>query len=275
MAARDEGEPLLRQRVIVLPFLTEGNISSNAAAEARKYVARELARNNQYVMVDPEEMKEDLAKKIIEGNEYNIEGIAKLASMMGVAALIEGKILDVKVRRVGDQVGIFREVKAEVKVKVRMRVFAARNGSELFSEMREAMIETSSTRLGQRTSSDAELTSDPALLREALSRAFSGSLSGVSLALEKLNWQGRVAMVNGERVFVNAGRLSGLQLGDVLKISEEGDEIFDPQSGRFIGKSPGRMKGTVEVVSYFGKDGAITVIHSGSGFKENDLVELY
>jgi hypothetical protein len=58
-------------------------------------------------------------------------------------------------------------------------------------------------------------------------------------------------------------------------VSEEGQEIFDPETGGFIGKAPGRMKGTIEIVSYFGKDGAIGIIHSGSGFEENDIVEIY
>jgi hypothetical protein len=82
-------------------------------------------------------------------------------------------------------------------------------------------------------------------------------------------------MISGERVYVNAGRLSGLQVGDILKVTEEGDDVYDPDTGRFIGTAPGRLKGTIEVVSYFGKDGAIAVIHSGSGFQENDRVELY
>jgi hypothetical protein len=90
-----------------------------------------------------------------------------------------------------------------------------------------------------------------------------------------MTWEGRIAMIAGDRVYLNAGRLSGLQINDILKVTEEGKEIYDPQTGRFIGKAPGRMKGTVEVVSYFGKDGAIAVIHSGSGFKENDRVEMY
>jgi hypothetical protein len=82
-------------------------------------------------------------------------------------------------------------------------------------------------------------------------------------------------MVSGERVFINAGRLSGLQVGDILKVTEEGDDVYDPENGRFIGTAPGRLKGTIEVVSYFGRDGAIAVVHSGSGFQENDRVELY
>ena len=95
------------------------------------------------------------------------------------------------------------------------------------------------------------------------------------MAIDKLSWEGRVALVTGDRIYINAGRLSGIQMGDILKILEKGQEIFDPESGGFLGDSPGRMKGTIEIVSYFGKDGSIGVIHSGSGFKENDKAELY
>src|SRR5690606_25714789 len=97
-------------------------------------------------------------------------------------------------------------------------------------------------------------------------KAFVSSVPNVLRAVEKLSWEGRVAMVAGERIFVNAGRLSGLQIGDILKVTEEGEDVYDPETGRFIGTAPGRLKGTIEVVTYFGKDGAIAVIHSGSGF---------
>jgi hypothetical protein len=71
------------------------------------------------------------------------------------------------------------------------------------------------------------------------------------------------------------GKVSGLQVGDILKVSEDGEDVYDPQTGNYIGGVPGRLKGTLEVISYFGQDGSIAVIHSGSGFKENDKIELY
>jgi len=82
-------------------------------------------------------------------------------------------------------------------------------------------------------------------------------------------------MINGDRIFLNVGRISGVQVGDLLRVTEEGEEVFDPQTGVFIGKSPGRLKGTLEVTSYFGQDGSIAVLHSGANFKENDRVEQY
>ena len=112
-------------------------------------------------------------------------------------------------------------------------------------------------------------------MKLAVRDAFMGLIRTIASSIEKLSWEGRVAMVSGERIFINAGRLSGLQVGDILKIAEDGEEVYDPETGRFIGHAPGRMKGTVELVSYFGKDGAIGVVHSGSGFKENDRVQLY
>ena len=64
-------------------------------------------------------------------------------------------------------------------------------------------------------------------------------------------------------------------VGDLIKVLEPGSEIFDPDSGTLIGESPGQVKGTLEVVSFFGSDGSIAVVHSGSGFKVNDRIEMY
>jgi hypothetical protein len=113
------------------------------------------------------------------------------------------------------------------------------------------------------------------LISEVVTKAFRGSVGPIIKTIEKLSWEGRLAMIQGNRIYVNAGRLSGINVGDLLKVSSQGEEIFDPETGELIGTAPGPMKGTLEVVSYFGKDGAVAVIHSGSGFKENDIVELY
>ena len=51
------------------------------------------------------------------------------------------------------------------------------------------------------------------------------------------------------------------------------EEVFDPETGGYIDNITGCMKGTIEVVSYFGKDSAVTVVHSDSGFQENDQQE--
>ncbi|MBX3022348.1 MAG: hypothetical protein KF799_11805 [Bdellovibrionales bacterium] len=274
-SARGE-EEAPRHRILVLPFLDERLDRSQAVSDvARQTVVRELLKTRQFVAVALEDFPHDPKKYLTEGNEYDMVQIARLASAMGVSAVIEGKVMNIKARRVGDSVGLIRELKAQVSTQVRIRVFAGKNGKEILNEMRSADTEASSTRVAEKGDLTKSLGEDPELVRAAIRKAFLGGIPNIARAMEKLSWEGRVAMVNGERIFINAGRLSGLQVGDILKITDEGDDVYDPDSGRFIGTAPGRLKGTVEVVSYFGKDGSIAVIHSGSGFQENDRVELY
>ncbi|NJL23844.1 MAG: hypothetical protein HC902_00765 [Calothrix sp. SM1_5_4] len=242
---------------------------------ARQTVIRELAKTRQFVVVALEDFPQDPKKFLTEENEYDLNQVARLASAMGVAAVLEGKVLNIKAKRMGDSVGLIRELRAQVSTQVRVRIYAGKNGKEILNEMRSADTEAVTTRVAERGDITNSLSEDPELVRAAIRKAFLGAVPNVVRAVEKLSWEGRVAMVAGERIFVNAGRLSGLQVGDILKVTDEGDDVYDPDSGRFIGTAPGRLKGTIEVVSYFGKDGAIAIIHSGSGFQENDRVELY
>ncbi|RME15595.1 MAG: hypothetical protein D6797_06295 [Bdellovibrio sp.] len=274
--ARPSWTSELRQRIIVLPFLSKDLlISQRVKEEARKTVVRELFRSRRFVIVRNSDFPVPLSQFLNEKNEYNIKKLSKLAANMGVAALIEGKILNVVVKKVGDEIGVFRKIRAVTEVNVQVRAIATRNGKEILRTQRKASVEAETTKVMQSPYRDQALKEDPRLIRLAVQKAFRGVILHLVKSIQKLDWEGRVAMVSGEKIYINAGRLSGIQIGDILKVTEEGKEVYDPETGRFLGRAPGRLKGTIEIISYFGKDGAIGVVHSGSGFKENDRVELY
>lgn len=265
-----------KHRILVLPFLDERmDKAQNSTEVARQTVVRELLKTRQFVMVALEDFPQDPKKFLTEENEYDLAQVARLAANLGVTAVVEGKVMSIKARRIGDTVGLFRKLKAEISTQVRLRVYAGKNGKEILNEVRSAETEASTTHVAQRGELTEALSENPELVRAVIRKAFAGSVPNIIRVVEKLNWEGRVAMVNGERIFINAGRLSGIQVGDILKVTDTGHEVFDPETGRFIGMAPGRLKGTIEVISYFGKDGAIAVVHSGSGFQENDRIELY
>ena len=64
-------------------------------------------------------------------------------------------------------------------------------------------------------------------------------------------------------------------MGDILKVMTEGQEIYDPESGALLGVSKGQVKGTLEVIDYFGPDGSVAILHSGGSVTEGDFVQLY
>jgi TolB-like protein len=266
----------LKKRLVVLPFL---NISSYTNPEIAKSAhadfLKELAKDDDLIVLDWKSVGVTELDKFQEGNSYKLAEIAKRVRPAGIHAIIVGTVKDLRTGKSGDSVGLFRRVKAQVKGEVEMQVISARSGKVMASDTKDANSSETFTRVAERSFSDADILDSPEAVQLVIDKAFEKTIPVLVDALRKFSWEGRVALVKQEKVYLNAGRLSGLQIGDILRIVEGMDEVFDPETSQSLGTIKGRMKGTVEVVSYFGNDGAVTLIHSGSGFKENDLVEFY
>ncbi len=273
--ARDRSELTPRKRVMVLPFIDNGTQRTDKAkTAARDAFIRALRKTDDFVIVANTDFPKDIATYLKNG-EYDLESMAKIGSGMGLNAILEGRIIEVRAKRIGDAVGLVRQVRAKIDATVQLRMVSTSNNHIVMNETRQASVEDGTTRIAERAFSDRFLEEDPYLIEQVITEAFKTTIPKIVQNVDKLTWQGRVALVKGERIYLNAGRLSGLQIGDILKVTEEGEDVYDPDSGALVGRVPGRLKGTVEVVSYFGKDGAVSIVHSGSGFRENDHVELY
>ena len=273
--ARDNRGEEPRKRILVLPFVDiSGDRTEKVSESARQAFLKSLSATKAFVIVQNSDFPKD-PKTLKVNDQYDLETISKIAGGMGIALVMEGRILEIKARRLGDQVGLVRKIRARMEAKIQLRIYATKQGREVINEIREANIEDTTTRIGSYAYSDKFLEEDPELIDSVVQKAFRGVVNSIMAVSRKISWEGRIAMVTGDRIYVNAGRLSGLQVGDILRINDEGQDVFDPENGALIGKAPGKMKGTVEVISYFGQDGAIGVIHSGSGFRESDQVEFY
>jgi hypothetical protein len=88
---------------------------------------------------------------------------------------------------------------------------------------------------------------------------------GRSLAkeLEGMDWFCRIAKVEGEEVYMNAGRLTGLHVGDVM-------EVFRP--GGPVG--PGEVKGKIRISAFFGLDASMGRLVQGKDPNVNDILKL-
>lgn len=269
------GDMVPRKRLLVLPFLNASRYQASTISEqARASLVQHLVESNEFLVIDNGDLPHP-PQDFTANGEYNLSGLASLAQSMGIAAVVEGKILEIKAKRLSDPVGVMRQVKVSVEAGVRIRAVAAKTGQEVLNETRNARVETTVTRFLDNQDGDQELAEEPELVRAVVLKAFAGLDRKIFQAVDKLSWEGRVALVMTDKIYINAGRLSGLQMGDVLKVMDDGEEVYDPESGVLLGRTAGRMKGTIEIVGYFGKDGAVGVVHSGSGFKENDRVQLY
>jgi hypothetical protein len=264
-----------RKRLLVLPFLDQNPQRPKFLRDkARDRFLNEVARRQLAIVIDTDDLQIEF-EKWIKNDEYDTQKVVAKAAELSAPAVLEGRILDLAVKSQTEEVGLLKQTKSVFTARVKFRLINTRTQKDLMNTTKTVELEDSGVRVAENPSIDRLLLSDPKLVENLVSDAFIEFVPQLQLQIEKLSWEGRIAMINGDRIYLNVGRITGLQLGDILRVSEEGEDVFDRQTGSFIGRSPGRIKGTVEVVNYFGADGSVAVIHSGGGFREDDKVEIY
>ncbi len=274
---RVKAEPTeLKKRVLILPFLDKNEAArpSDAREQARTAFVDDLIRTTGVIVIPLDQLKA-APEKYIKNGEYDLKKIAQDSQKQGFTSIIEGQIIDVKLKNAADQIGLVRNISTIYEVVVRMRIVNVRTENEVFNTVKTVTLEEDNKRVVERVANDQFFVRNPELLKVLIKDAFLDFTPQIQDALVDITWEGRIAAIRGEKIYLNVGKISGVQIGDILKVVEDGSEIYDPEIGYHLGRIRGKTKGTLEIVSYFGQDGAVAVMHSGANFKESDRVETY
>ena len=265
----------VRKRVALLAFLNEspqrgGDLGEVATAELRM----ELARTGRFLVGRAGGRLFGSSKEVYSGGGVKLAQLSRRAKAAGIGFVVFGRILDARVRERGDEVGLIRKTRSYTESRVEVRVFDVNGGKEAHTAVVRGHADDSAYRFFAGSAED-RARHRRNLLRYGVRVAARKAVPGILDASAKLDWVGRVAKVVGDKIYINAGRESGINVSDVLRAMTEGSEIYDPDTGALIGVSEGEVKGTLEVVDYFGPDGSIATLHSGGAVHEGDYVRLY
>jgi hypothetical protein len=263
-----------RKKILVLGFWNDTPVGDDSiglcAAEELK---RGLALGRKVVFPD-EKIATAVTRDFVDGDRVQASQLVREGKRVGVNTIVIGRISKIVFRQNREEVGILREAETAVAVDVEMKVFDANSGREVHAAKRSG----ASVSTAHIVFDDDALSSKASrneIAKDAIADAVRKMLDEVSLAMEKMDWQGRVAKLVGNKVYVNAGRASGLIAGDILKVMSPGEEIVDPITKSYLGRSEGMLKGTLEVSEFIGKDTSMATIHTGGNFQEGDIVRLY
>lgn len=266
----------IKKKVALLTFFNESPLGGeDLAITATEEFRRELSKSREFV-IDPEgETIFGTSKEIYAGGGIKLAQLSRKAKMSGVNIVIFGRIKEARIRQKSDEIGFVRKVKSLSESYIELKVFDVLANKELYTETLDGNISDDNLRFYQEKEGEDNLGYRQELLRYSVKVAARKFVPNVVRIGSKLDWMGRVAKIIGTRIYINAGRNSGINLGDILKVITEGQEIYDPETGAMIGMSPGEVKGTLEVTDFFGADGAICTLHSGGSVTEGDFVQLY
>ncbi|NDF15985.1 hypothetical protein EB061_11815, partial [bacterium] len=207
---------------------------------------REFSLGKQILLPD-ERSVTSVTKDFVDGDRVQVSQLVREGRRFGVSCVILGRISKIEFRQNREEVGTYQ-----------------RTGTA-----------SSTARVVMQEDALAGKAAREEIAKEAIYEAVQKLIPDALIAMEKMDWQGRIAKIAGNKVYVNAGRASGLLAGDILKVLSPGEEIVDPVTKAFLGRSEGFLKGTLEVSDFIGADSSMTNIHTGGNFQEGDVVRLY
>jgi hypothetical protein len=109
---------------------------------------------------------------------------------------------------------------------------------------------------------------DSAARDSALDAALAELTAHVKYVVTLLPWYGKVTERDGDRAYINAGKETGLKIGQVLSVYHGGKVIPG------LGFTPEERISTLEIRGFIGTDGAYGVVTDGKGIRANDLVSV-
>jgi curli biogenesis system outer membrane secretion channel CsgG len=270
--AQNLGQP--KKKILVFDFSNNSLISDTSLGEKAAYFLKKELSLTGKVLIFSESFLTYKTADFVDGDAIKVAQLVGEARKLGASFLVIGRIRDIVFRQQGDEIGFFRKKYFSSTLILEAKLFDAVSGREI----------SSSVQLGE--ASDSSLVSfnfknktegefRESLVQIALEQAVSKIVPDLIQGVKKINWQGRVVGQEGIKIFVNAGRASGLMVGDILRVLTVGHDIYDSQTEAYLGHVKGELKGTIEVVDFIGMDAAVTKLHSGNNVLEGDIVELY
>ena len=254
-----------KRKVAILDFENKTTYKEEKIGEAvAKRLSEKLEATQQVVTVDRTVVSEMLDR---EGFKFETltapSAIKRSHQSLGIQAFALGAVTDLsllssKSSETSEEEATFATVKLE------LRLMDASTGNLLKSFIgRSPIFGTKET--GEYSRSKAVL--------KAIELGLDDVLEGFLRQLDLLEWTTTIAKIEGETLFINAGKLSGLRIGDTLGVFEPGKEIIHPTTQFSLGWTTGQFKGVITVTDLFGVDAAIGRVLQGQGFSPNDVLK--
>jgi hypothetical protein len=107
--------------------------------------------------------------------------------------------------------------------------------------------------------------------RKAIQVAIKELTGDILHGMNQMGWYTRIVKIDGDRVYLNAGRLTGLKVGDLMDVYEPGGDTIEQMIGISLDPFKGQRKGQLRVSQLFGTDAAIAHITNGGNFALSDV----
>lgn len=251
-----------KRRIGVIDFENKAPYAQARIGDvATDILITELVKSGKFIVVE-----RDKINKIMEEQKLGQSGVidpataAQVGKVLGLNAIVTGSISQFGVKTEGKDFIVSQSKQQIVECTVDIRVVDAETGQILLADSGKGVVRKASGKfLGMGNQSKYDETLEGEALRAAIVKFTDNIISQVNTK----PWSCRVVEVEDGSIYLNAGIESGLKAGMKLNVFSQGKEIKDPQSGLVLGRTEKEV-GTIKIASFFGDNGAIANVISGS-----------
>jgi len=262
-----EGVVSPKRKVAIAEFKNETRFGSKRlGSNLTDVITTELVKSNRFIVLE----REDLAKVMQEINFSSTLGQGQLASereFQDADYVITGAITKYSVNTTGNK-GIISSSKTQrAEISFDMKMINVRTGEIVLSDQGEGVSDVEyGTTLGVGSTGGY----DEGLEQEAFRAAAIDVMDNIIETVDKTPWMANVAKISGNKLYINAGQKSNVDIGTKLAVYKQGEKI--EFNGKFLGFEETKI-GVAKVVDYLGEDAAI-LEYKGESFTLPGIVKL-
>jgi curli biogenesis system outer membrane secretion channel CsgG len=233
-----------------------------------------LQKTGRFIVIPQQDMASILEQQRFGATgAVNPDTAAKMGQILGLNAILTGSITSYSETEEGYDYIVSKGKKQIARVGVDYRIVDTSTGVQLMADSGEGVYEKkvgSVLGMGTKAAYDTDLRDGA--LRDALTKAMVNMMK----QLESQPWKGKIAKVSGNKVYINAGKKTGLKIGDRLDVYRVGEDIIDPDTHMKIGTTEDKVGQVLVQQNDIGDkaDMSVAVTASGMGFKQGDIVKF-
>jgi hypothetical protein len=244
----------LKKKVVIAYFDDRTTPSEELFGDwvAEKLIKEINRRSQQVLFVDYQTVKDFLEKR---GELTDLETpkvLLLLNEVFGIHAWVAGELTGPYVFTTNATQG--QDQTASAIIKIEMRLIDTTSGKTIKTLSTNNPI-TGTKEKGSFSEEKAKIKAIDLTITE-LGRSLSKELDG-------LDWFCRIAKVDEEAIYINAGKLTGLNVGDVM-------EVFPTE----VPEEQGEAKGKIRISEWFGIDASIGKLIQGKKPDVNDILKI-
>ncbi len=273
----------IKKTVAVFDFQNDSGYQSkiDLGKDFSTQLSDALVQSDQFIVLTRKNLDVVMAEQdLAQSNRFAKSNAAKTGKITSAQILIKGQITEFEEQKSGGGQGLsvkgftIGTKKSSAHIGVIIQLVDSTTGEIIQSKRVEGEAKSGGLSFGYRGDFDISSSNfKKTPLGKAVQIAIDNAVDYIAKQMTNIPWRGKVVLVKDDIIFINAGKNTGINRGDIFSIYKEGESLIDPDTGMNLGSDTKKIA-DVSVVEVQEKFSKAKLLGTASGeIAKGDIIE--